>query len=394
MLISNLAQWAPEDHEQVEEQTVGGLLRWAAGQVPDQTALIEGVADPAARRRWTYRQLLAESEQVARALTARFRPGERVAVWANNIPEWLLLEFGTALAGLTLVTVNPALRSAEVRHVLADSQAAGLFLLREYRGVSMAGTLSEVRADLPGLREVVFFDDWDRFRASGTADPARAEARPADPAQFQYTSGTTGPPKGAVLSHRGIVNNARLSYGPAMGMGPGDVFINPLPLFHTAGCVLGTLSVVATLGTHVLVPGFDPGLVLELTGSEGGFVFGGVPTMLVAMLRHPAFDPDRLRSVRVALAGGAGVPPELIQQVESALDVPFTVIYAQTEASPGITMTRTGDTPEDRAHTVGRPLPRTEVKIIDPASGRTLAPGETGELCPRGSPGTLRYLGA
>ncbi len=393
MLISNLAQWEPEDHEQVEEQTVGGLLRWAAAEAPDQTALIEGVADPAARRRWTYRALLAESEQVARALAARFRPGERVAVWASNIPEWLLLEFGTALAGLTLVTVNPALREAEVRHVLADSQAAGLFLLREYRGISMAGTLSRVRADLPDLREVVFFDDWDRFRASGTADTALAEAQPGDPAQVQYTSGTTGPPKGAVLSHRGIVNNARLSYGPAMGMVPGDVFVNPMPLFHTAGCVLGTLSVVATLGAQVLVPAFEPGLVLELTETEGSFVFGGVPTMLVALLRHPAFDPARLTSVRVALSGGAGVPPELIQQVESSLGIPFTVIYAQTEASPGITMGRTDDTPEDRAHTVGRPLPRTEVKIIDAASGRTVAPGETGELCTRGYHVMLGYLG-
>ncbi len=212
-----------------------------------------------------------------------------------------------------------------------------------------------MRADLPDLREVVFFDEWERFRDSGTADTALAGAQPGDPAQVQYTSGTTGPPKGAVLSHRGIVNNARLSYGPAMGMVPGDVFVNPMPLFHTAGCVLGTLSVVATLGTQVLVPAFDPGLVLELTETERGFVFGGVPTMLVALLRHPAFDPARLTSVRVALSGGAGVPPELIQRVESALGVPFTVIYAQTEASPGITMGRTDDTAEDRAHTVGPP---------------------------------------
>ncbi|HEY2521792.1 MAG TPA: AMP-binding protein [Streptosporangiaceae bacterium] len=405
MLISGSAQWEPEDHERVEEQTVGGLLRWAAEEAPGQEALIEGVADPAARRRWTYAKLLAEAEQVARALAARFRPGERVAVWASNIPEWVLLEFGTALAGLTLITVNPALRAAEVRHVLTDSQASGLFLLREYRGVSLAGVLDEVRPDLPGLREVVFFDQWDQFRASGghasggqasggqAAGATLAGAEPGDPAQIQYTSGTTGPPKGAVLSHRGIVNNARLSYGHVLGMNRGDVFINPMPVFHTAGCVLGTLSVVGTLGAQVLVPGFDPGLVLELTEAEGGFVFGGVPTMLVAMLRHPAFDPARLTSVRVALAGGAGVPPELIQQVESALGVPFSVIYAQTEASPGITMTRATDTPEDRARTVGRPLPRTEVKIVDPASGRTLAPGETGELCTRGYHVMLGYLG-
>jgi fatty-acyl-CoA synthase len=393
MLINGSAQWEPEDHEQVQEQTVGGLLRWAATEAPDQTALIEGVADPAARRRWTYTELLAEAEQVAWALAARFGPGERVAVWANNIPEWVVLEFGAALAGLTLVTVNPALRSSELRHVLSDSQAAGLFMLREYRGVSLERTLSSARPDLPGLREVVFFDEWEGFLGGAAPGTALPEVQPGDPAQVQYTSGTTGPPKGAELSHRGIVNNARLSYGPVLSMGRGDVFINPMPLFHTAGCVLGTLSVVATLGTQVLVPAFDPGLVLELTESERGFVFGGVPTMLVALLRHPAFDPARLTSVRAALAGGAGVPPELIQQVESALGVPFTVIYAQTEASPGITMTRADDTPDDRAHTVGRPLPRTEVKIVDPVGGRTLAPGETGELCTRGYHVMLGYLG-
>src|SRR6201996_4530860 len=179
MLISGLAQWEPEDHEQVGEQTVGGLLRWAAGQAPDQTALIEGVADPAARRRWTYAELLAEAEQVARALAARFGPGERVAVWASNIPEWVLLEFGAALAGLTLVTVNPALRLSELRHVLGDSRSAGLFLLREYRGVCLEDMLTALRPELPGLREVVFFDEWKTFLTGGDTGAAGAPtARP------------------------------------------------------------------------------------------------------------------------------------------------------------------------------------------------------------------------
>jgi len=158
MLIEGLAQWVPEDDEQIEEQTVGGLLRWAAAQAPDEVALVAGVPDPAARRRWTFAALLAESEQVARALAGRFGPGERVAAWANNIPEWVLLEFGAALAGLTLVTVNPALRQAEARHVLADSQAAGLFLIRDYRGVSLESMIGALRPELPGLREVVYFD--------------------------------------------------------------------------------------------------------------------------------------------------------------------------------------------------------------------------------------------
>ena len=393
MLINGVAQWEPDDGERIEEQTVGGLLRWAAAEAPDDMALVAGVPDAAARRRWTFGQLLDESEQVARALAARFAPGERVAVWASNIPEWVMVEFGAALAGLTLVTVNPALRAAEVRHVLTDSQAAGLFLLREYRGVSLAGMIDGLRPDLPDLREVVYFDEWPEFRYSGTGGAVLAGAQPGDPAQIQYTSGTTGPPKGAVLSHRGIVNNARLSYTNVLGIRRGDAFVNPMPLFHTAGCVVATLGSMRGLASQVLVPYFDPGLVLELTEAERSFVFGGVPTMLVALLGHPGFDPARLTSVRVALAGGAGVAPELIRRVESALGVPFTVIFAQTEASPGITMTRPGDSPDDRAGTVGRPLPRTEVKIADPVTGRTVAPGETGELCTRGYHVLLGYLG-
>jgi fatty-acyl-CoA synthase len=397
MLIDGLAQWMPEDGERIEEQTVGGLLRWAAAEAADEVALVAGVPDPARRPRWTFGQLLAESEQVAGALAGRFSPGERVAVWADNIPEWVMLEFGAALAGLTLVTVNPALRRAEARYVLSDSQAAGLFLLRQYRGVSLEQTISSLRPELPGLREVVFFDEWEQFaRGPGSvpgAGATRPEVQPGDPAQIQYTSGTTGPPKGAVLSHRGIVNNARLSYGQVLGIRRGDVFVNPMPLFHTAGCVLATLGPMAALACQVLVPYFDPALVLELTAAEHSFVFGGVPTMLVALLHHPDFDPARLASVRVALAGGASVAPELIRRVESALGVPFSVIYAQTEASPGITMTRADDAPEDRADTVGRPLPRTEVKIADPVTGQTVAPGETGELCTRGYHVMLGYLG-
>jgi fatty-acyl-CoA synthase len=393
MLIDGLAQWVPDDDERVEELTVGGLLRWAAAQAPDEVALVAGVPDPAGRRRWTFAELLAESEQVARALTGRFGPGERVAAWANNIPEWVVLEFGAALAGLTLVTVNPALRQAEARHVLSDSQAAGLFLIRDYRGVSLESMISTLRPELPDLREIVVFDQWEQFLGEGAAGTKLPGAEPGGPAQIQYTSGTTGPPKGAVLSHRGIVNNARLSYVNVLGIRRGDVFVNPMPLFHTAGCVLATLGAMAGLAAQVLVPYFDPALVLELTETEHSMVFGGVPTMLVALLGHPKFDPARLPAVRVALAGGAGVPPELIRRVESELGVPFSVIFAQTEASPGITMTRTDDSPEDRATTVGRPLPRTEVKIVDPVTGQTVTPGVTGELCTRGYHVMLGYLG-
>jgi fatty-acyl-CoA synthase len=377
--------WVANDDEIVLEQTVGDLLRQAARQAPHVTALIEGHMQQERRRRWTYAGLLKESEQAARALLDRFTPGERVAVWANNIPEWVLLEMAAALAGLTLVTVNPELRADELRHVLGQSRASGIFLLDEYRGNPMADTLGKLRRELPELREVVRFAEWNAFVASGSATGPLPYVRPEDPAQIQYTSGTTGVPKGAVLRHRGITNSARLSYVPVLGLGRGDVHVNPMPLFHTAGCVLATLSSIASLGTQVLMPYFDPALQLELIESEHSAVFGGVPTMLIGLLNHPDFAQTDLSSVRVALSGGAVVAPELVRRVETALGVPMCTIYAQTEASPAITMTRTDDHQQDRAETLGRPLPRIEVRIVDPQDRTTTLPlGAVGEICTRG----------
>jgi fatty-acyl-CoA synthase len=290
-----------------------------------------------------------------------------------------------ALAGLTLVTVNPALRTGELRHVLGQSRAVGIVLRREYRNSPLADMLAEVRADLPGLRETILFEDWPAFVASGSPTEPLPDVDPGDPAQIQYTSGTTGPPKGAVLHHRGITNNARLSYHHVLDLRPGDVCVNPMPLFHTAGCVLATLSSISSLGTQVLLPYFDPALQLRLMAAERSVLFGGVPTMLIAMLGHPDFATTDLSSVRCAVSGGAVVPPQLVRRVEREVGVPMVIIYGQTEASPGLTMTRTDDSEEDRATTMGRPLAGTEVAILDPTDGRAPVPtGAVGEFCARG----------
>jgi fatty-acyl-CoA synthase len=344
---------------------------------------VEGVLDPATRRRWTYRELLEQSEGVARALLGRFAPGERVAVWANSLPEWVLLEFGAALAGLTLVTVNPAHRSGELAYVLKQSRASGIFLLSEYRGNPMAATLEVLRPGLAELREATLFSEWDAFCASGSPTERLPVVQPEDPAQIQYTSGTTGFPKGAVLYHRGITNNARL-FMQRQGIGCGDVYVNAMPLFHTGGCVMGTLGSVQQLATHVLMPYFDPALELALIESERATQFVGVPTMLMALLEHPDFPKRDLSSLRSALSGGATVPPELVRRIESALGIPLLIVFGQTEASPLLTQTRLDDTLEDRATTLGQPLPQTEVQIVDPATGQVVPPGTVGELCTRG----------
>jgi fatty-acyl-CoA synthase len=375
--------WPADRSQPVLDLTAGEALRDAAAAAPDTTALVEGVVNPAARRHWTYAELLEASERAARALLGRFAPGERVAVWANNIPEWVILELAAGLAGITIVTVNPALRRQELAYVLGQSQADGVFLVPAYRASPMAEMLQQVRGDLPALREVVSFADWEAFCAEAAPDRALPPVSPDAPAQIQFTSGTTGFPKGAVLHHRGIVNNARL-YTTRMGLAPGNVFLSAMPLFHTAGCVMSVLGAVVTRGTLILPPYFDPGLMLELIAAERPEILLGAPTMLIGMLDHPGFAATDISSIRQLLTGGAVVPPALVSRVEAAFGAPLSIVFAQTEASPVITQTSPQDTAEDRAHTLGRPLPQTEVKVIDPASGQTVAPGVSGEVCTRG----------
>ena len=386
-----LAYWPADRSFPVLDITVGDMLREAAAAAPGATALVAGNPGPSDRRRWTYTELLEQSEQAARALLGRFEPGERVAVWANNSPEWVMLEFAAALAGITIVTVNPALRAQELAHVLGQSKANGVFLIPEYRGTRLDRLLDEVRDGLPALREVVSFTDWADFTVSGSPARTLPAVNTLDPAQVQYTSGTTGVPKGAVLHHRGIVNNARLTMERG-GLPPGTVFLSPMPLFHAAGCVMCVLGAVDTRGTLVLPPAFDPGLMLELIESERVECVIAVPTMHIGVLDHPGLAATDVSSVRLLFTGGAVVPPALVKRVEAAFGAPMCIVFAQTEASPVITETAPGDATADREETLGRPLPDTEVKIIDAATGDTVAPGVIGELCTRGYHVMTGYL--
>jgi fatty-acyl-CoA synthase len=374
--------WPADVSVPVLETTVGGILRAAAAAGPERPAMVAGVPDPAARRRWTYAQLLADAEQAARALTVRFAPGERLAVWAPNLPEWVILEYAAALAGLVLVTVNPALRPAELAYVLNQSGAAGIFLVPEFRS-PMAQFLEEVRPDVPTLREVVYFTEWAAFVATAPAQAVLPEVRPDDIAQIQYTSGTTGFPKGAELHHRGLTNNARF-WVERIGLRPGEVYVNPMPLFHTSGCGMGVLGAAQSLAVHVPVLAFDPALMLELFETEQAVMFGGVPTMMIAMLGHPDFGRRDLSSIRVAVSGGSPVPAELVRQVEERVGAVFSIVFGTTECSPLLTAVGLDAPADDRAATLGTPLPQTEIQIVDVATGAAVPVGEVGELCARG----------
>jgi len=301
------------------------------------------------------------------------------------VPEWILVQMGAALAGLTVVTVNPALRRDEAAHVLRNSNAAAVFHVDEYRGSDLTTCLDEIADQTPNLRTKIRLDRWDEFCARGHSSTPLPEVRPDDVAQIQYTSGTTGTPKGAVLRHRSLVNNSRLSFAHRLSSVHAAPLVHAMPLFHTAGSVLLTLGSVQTQSTQVLMPTFKPDLQLALIESERSVLFGGVPTMLRAMLDHKDFERTDLSSVTVALSGGAVVEHTLVEEVEARVGVPFVILYGQTECSPTITMTHPDDAPEVRATTVGRALPGVEVKLVDPADpNRAVVTGEVGEVCTRG----------
>ncbi|MGZ4791104.1 MAG: AMP-binding protein, partial [Ilumatobacteraceae bacterium] len=220
---------------EVRDLTLGALLGWAADTTPDRLALICGAPDPAARRQWTYAELYSASVRAAHALLKRFQPGERVAVWAPNIPEWVMMEFGAALAGLVLVTVNPGFRQHEAEHVLRQSRAAGIVVQPEFRGNRMLAVVEEARPRCPELREVIRFDEWNTFLESGdSSPPALPIVDPGDAAMIQYTSGTTGLPKGALLHHRAVVNNSAHTLD-LMGVADGCVLLTAMPMFHAGG---------------------------------------------------------------------------------------------------------------------------------------------------------------
>jgi fatty-acyl-CoA synthase len=371
----------------VLDTTVAGILRDAAVAAADVTALVHGAPDPSRRRRWTYAELAAHAERAAVALAARFETGDRVAVWAPSLPESLILTYAAAMAALVLVPVNPALRAVEVTHILRQSGAAGLFLVPEFRGADLVATLESIRRELPALRHTVELTatGWEAFCAPVGAHfeaPPPRVAGPDDVAQLIFTSGTTGAPKGALLTHRGMTNAARFG-AVRFGMRAGDVYVHTMPLHHVGGQVV-SFQICQQRATAVLLESFDPGLVLELIDSEKATLTCGVPTMLMAMIEHPDRRRRDLRSLRAVSGGGSVVPTELIRHIEDTLAVRFTVVFGQTEACGFISQTELGDTEDEKAASLGRPLPAVEARVVVPGTDTVVPAGAAGELEVRG----------
>jgi len=370
--------------------TMSEAVERAAAQFPDREALVVRHQNI----RWTWREFNDEVTRVARGLAGLgLAAQDRVGVWATNCAEWVLLQYACARAGYVLVSVNPAYRSLELAFVLGKSRMKALFLREQDSRSNYQQILDEARGPDQALEYVVHLGtgEWDRMLAGGRALPPEP-VRASDPTNIQYTSGTTGSPKGVLLTHHGLVNNARLT-GEWMMLSHEDRFVVPFPLYHCAGCVCSVLNSVTHAATIILPSAsFDPKATLEAVQEERATVIGGVPTMFIAQLQHPDFASYDLTSLRCAIMGGAPCPIELLKQVNSRMSCrDVAVIYGQTEASPVITMNAPSDTFEQRTSTVGMAAPNVEVKIIDPETGEPVEIGQSGELCARGYMVMLGY---
>jgi len=383
--------------------TVGALLARLAESVPNNEALV--YADR--RFRFTFPRLEAEARLVARGLMAcGVERGERVALWATNVPEWVVLQFALAKIGAVLVTVNTALRANEMDYLLRQSESATVITIRGFKDVDYVGVLREIGAvgdaKLPHLKRAIFIrrgegddcpDDlmpYESLRGKAAeVSEAELDAREAavgldDVINMQYTSGTTGFPKGVMLSSRNIVNNGYW-LGQGLGYAPRDRLCLCVPLFHCFGCVIGVLGAYTHGACLCPIEFFDARKVLETVERERCTSLYGVPTMFLAEMEDPEFARFDLSSLRAGVMAGALCPEALMKRAIAEMNLrEITIIYGLTEASPGITQTRRDDTLEHRTQTVGTVLSEMEVKILDPATRETLGTDRPGELCVRG----------
>ena len=373
----------------VREITIGALLREMAAARPDTEGLVEVRQDGSQGQRWTYAEMLADAERLALVLSTRFAPGERLVVWSPNSPEWVLMEYACALSGLVLVTANPAFQARELAYVLEQSGAVALFLVDEFRGNPMGRIGAEVAASIPLVREVTDMKSAALY-AEGPRPPALPDVASGDAAMIQYTSGTTGFPKGAVLSHRGLVNNARF-YAERCGVTAAATWVNIMPMFHTSGCGMVTLGCLQAGCRMVLVSLFDPNIVLDqLEASRAGIILG-VPTMVVALLDAQEQSPRDLSALNLVSCGGSMVAPELVRRVQTLMEAEFSTLYGQTEHCPVITQHHLSDSIGDICNTAGQPVAQTEVSIRSVDNNSAVAVGEVGEICARGSCVMLEY---
>lgn len=391
------------------QKTIGDILDEVSERLPDKEAMV--YADRPVR--YTYKQLREEADRVAKALIGLgIRKGETIALWATNIPEWVLLQMGSAKMGAVLVTVNIQYRGSELEYVLRQSESTAIFLVEKFKQLDYVETLNSVISDLaehprgisynfpvlPKLRHGILlsnkdspgFLNWSEFLSCGeeVSDEILREyqknTKPEEVINIQYTSGTTGFPKGVMLTHSNIVNNAN-DVADAMNLSQEDRLCFPVPLFHCFGCVMSSLACITKGATMVPVEYFESHAVLKTVEKERCTALHGVPTMFISeleVLKTTAYD---IHTLRKGIMAGSPCPVEVVKQVIGKMGMEqVSIAYGLTEASPVITQTRIHDPLERRIATVGRTLAGIEVKIVDPATGEPVPYGQQGELCARG----------
>ncbi|WP_098441843.1 AMP-binding protein [Bacillus sp. es.034] len=388
--------------------TVGNLLEEKARIQPD----IEAVVYADRGLRWSYHEFNQLCRQAAKGfMKLGINKGDHIAIWASNTPEWLVSQFSTGKMGAVLVTVNTNYRSAELEYLLRQSDSQTIILMEEFRGASYIDMLYEIcpelkssgpgelkSAKLPFLKNVIVLGEnsypgtynWEDIMEKGKEveendlDERLSSLSPHDVINMQYTSGTTGFPKGVMLTHSNIVNNGYNIAG-CMRLGNEDRLCIPVPFFHCFGCVLGVLACVSVGATMVPLQEFDPRLVLKTVQDEKCTGLHGVPTMFISELNLPDFDQYDLSHLRTGIMAGSNCPIEVMKGVMDKMGADeITIAYGQTESSPVITQTRTHDPIELKVETVGKSLPNVEVKIVEPGSNREVPYGVQGELCTRG----------
>ncbi|NHI06248.1 acyl-CoA synthetase [Streptomyces sp. KO7888] len=377
--------------------TIGANLDRAIAAHPDREALV----DVPSGRRWTYAEFGAAVDEVARGLLAKgVTRGDRVGIWAVNCPEWVLVQYATARIGVIMVNVNPAYRAHELEYVLQQSGITLLVASLDHKSSDYRAIVEQVRGRCPALRETVYIGDpsWDALTAGAAAVPQeRADALAAelscdDPVNIQYTSGTTGFPKGATLSHHNILNNGYW-VGRTVGYTEQDRVCLPVPFYHCFGMVMGNLGATSHGACIVIpAPSFEPTATLEAVQRERCTSLYGVPTMFIAELNLPDFASYDLTSLRTGIMAGSPCPVEVMKRVVAEMHMEqVSICYGMTETSPVSLQTRMDDDLEHRTGTVGRVLPHIEVKVVDPVTGVTVPRGDAGELRTRGYSVMLGY---
>ncbi len=371
-------------------ETIGANLERTIARVPDADALVSSHQDT----RYTYAEFGEAVDLLAGGmLAAGLRKGDRVGVWGPNRSEWALVQYATAKLGVILVNINPAYRTSELEYALGQSGCRFLFAAQELKGSDFVAMVDQVRPKLPGLERAIFFETpgWDEVASGGaSADEVRAAMRELDfddPINIQYTSGTTGFPKGATLSHHNILNNGHF-IAQLLRYTERDSVCIPVPLYHCFGMVIGNLACTSR-GACMVYPAetFDPEATLRACAQERCTSLYGVPTMFIAELGHPSFSDHDLGSLRTGVMAGSPCPIEVMRHVNSEMGIEqISIAFGQTETSPVTTMVRVDDTLEHRCETVGQVMPHVEIKIVDPDSGRIQPRGEAGEFCARGYP--------